>query len=637
VIIIAAIVALVAAFIYAYKHSQKFRDIVDQVIDNVQHAFKNFMHAVDNVKHAFDNVWHAGENFIHAVENIIHAVGNFIHAIGNLIHAGENVGHALGNVVHFFTSIPRYIEDAGKAIVGFFTDLPSNILKLLYQAPTWLINAGIFLIKGFFTGLLDEWKLQVKFFTALPGLIIKFFANAPTWLLEAGKFILKGLLTGLKIYWEIVKFFYWSIPKFILKIFVSAGSWLVDAGRRIIGGLFSGIKTAFLTVAKWWLGLQLWVLRIFINAQVWLLRAGAAIISGLWHAISGAWNSTVGPFFANVGSAIVNKFANAVNWLITAGHNVISGIWNGMGAVWASVKTWLGRRKQAVLDALGDATKWLYSVGRNVITGLWNGIKALGTWLKDQILKIVPKWIKDALGIHSIPGWAVDIGKWIARGLAAGIKKFPHFISNLAKMARDKLSNIGIGSGFDIPKLAQGLYQQYAASLFAAHGWAKNQLAPLVALWQGESGWNPKAKNPSSGAYGIPQSLPASKMDSYGDRNDPAVQIRWGLDYIKGAYGTPSNAWAQWQARSPHWYHQGAWEIPRDQFAFLQRKEMVVPAPAAEKWRANQEIDYERLARVLAKELGRAMSNVSIELDGAQVATSVTKRQGAKAAKGPRR
>lgn len=78
----------------------------------------------------------------------------------------------------------------------------------------------------------------------------------------------------------------------------------------------------------------------------------------------------------------------------------------------------------------------------------------------------------------------------------------------------------------------------------------------LYLLWTGESDWRWSAENPSSGAYGIPQSLPASKMASAGDdwKTNPVTQIKWGLEYIKISYGTPCGAWEFWQAQNPHWY-----------------------------------------------------------------------------------
>jgi len=91
----------------------------------------------------------------------------------------------------------------------------------------------------------------------------------------------------------------------------------------------------------------------------------------------------------------------------------------------------------------------------------------------------------------------------------------------------------------------------------AKHGWSvSSQFACLNQLWMHESTWKVYATNPTSGAYGIPQSLPADKMKVVGPdwRTNPATQIEWGLDYIKGRYGDPCHAWASWQARSPHWY-----------------------------------------------------------------------------------
>lgn len=81
----------------------------------------------------------------------------------------------------------------------------------------------------------------------------------------------------------------------------------------------------------------------------------------------------------------------------------------------------------------------------------------------------------------------------------------------------------------------------------------------LDKLWTRESGWKNTAKNASSGAYGIPQALPASKMPAAAQappvgRSDPATQIRWGLEYIKGRYGSPVAAWAHSEQTHPHWY-----------------------------------------------------------------------------------
>jgi hypothetical protein len=90
--------------------------------------------------------------------------------------------------------------------------------------------------------------------------------------------------------------------------------------------------------------------------------------------------------------------------------------------------------------------------------------------------------------------------------------------------------------------------------MLGSYGWSSSQFGCLVSLWNAESGWDVHASNPSSGAYGIPQALPGSKMASAGAdwESNAATQIRWGLGYIKADYGSPCGAWAQEQAQG--WY-----------------------------------------------------------------------------------
>ncbi|MFK0295474.1 CHAP domain-containing protein [Streptomyces sp. NPDC090442] len=117
-------------------------------------------------------------------------------------------------------------------------------------------------------------------------------------------------------------------------------------------------------------------------------------------------------------------------------------------------------------------------------------------------------------------------------------------------------------TGVDIPT-AGGLdggtpaqNKAVARQLLQQMGWG-DQFNALDAMWTRESGWNQFAKNPSSGAYGIPQSLPASKMASAGRDwlTNPVTQERWGLGYIRDRYGDPARAWEFWKRN--HWYAKG--------------------------------------------------------------------------------
>lgn len=98
--------------------------------------------------------------------------------------------------------------------------------------------------------------------------------------------------------------------------------------------------------------------------------------------------------------------------------------------------------------------------------------------------------------------------------------------------------------------------QAYARSALGSYGWGPDQFSCLVSLWTQESGWRANALNSSSGAYGIPQSLPAEKMAVAGAdwRTNANTQIDWGLAYIKSAYGSPCGAWGHEMSVNPHWY-----------------------------------------------------------------------------------
>lgn len=88
--------------------------------------------------------------------------------------------------------------------------------------------------------------------------------------------------------------------------------------------------------------------------------------------------------------------------------------------------------------------------------------------------------------------------------------------------------------------------------LMLEYGFSEDQWTYLDKLWSHESGWiECKANYAGSGAYGIPQALPGSKMGP-GWQEDPEVQIRWGLGYIKGRYGNPHGAYSHWQSKN--WY-----------------------------------------------------------------------------------
>ena len=99
-----------------------------------------------------------------------------------------------------------------------------------------------------------------------------------------------------------------------------------------------------------------------------------------------------------------------------------------------------------------------------------------------------------------------------------------------------------------------GTPRDIAQVLAAEKGWTGSQWTCLDKLWNHESKYETTVRNSRSGAYGIPQALPASKMASAGAdwRTNPVTQIVWGLGYIEARYGTPCGAWTYWVHHSSY-------------------------------------------------------------------------------------
>ena len=145
---------------------------------------------------------------------------------------------------------------------------------------------------------------------------------------------------------------------------------------------------------------------------------------------------------------------------------------------------------------------------------------------------------RDALGVKEKP-----------KPVVAPVVPAPE-TSSSAKKSSGGGSSSAPAAGTPDPGTAQAIAYQ----MLQQRGMGDDQYSCLVSLWNKESHWNVYAHNSSSGAYGIPQALPGSKMASAGAdwQTNPATQITWGLGYITGRYGTPCGAWGH--SQSSGWY-----------------------------------------------------------------------------------
>jgi len=136
-----------------------------------------------------------------------------------------------------------------------------------------------------------------------------------------------------------------------------------------------------------------------------------------------------------------------------------------------------------------------------------------------------------------------------AFGINKGAVYFPKLTAQLPPAVGSSTSAKGHTPGGAAPLPKGGSPAQNAAlgkKMVAAAGWTGIQWTDFNNIVMAESGWQTTVANSSSGAYGIPQALPGSKMASAGAdwQTNPATQIKWMIGYIRSTYGTPANAWA---------------------------------------------------------------------------------------------
>ncbi len=162
--------------------------------------------------------------------------------------------------------------------------------------------------------------------------------------------------------------------------------------------------------------------------------------------------------------------------------------------------------------------------------------------------------IRDAAAELADAHWAAARGQ-SAKKAAASRAAASRAAATRAAAAQSQQSQPAAQSqGTSVTATASASSQQIAQGMLTSFGWSSSQFSCLDSLWEHESGWSVTASNPGTGAYGIPQALPGSRMASAGPdwQTDAATQIRWGLEYIKDTYGSPCAAWSHEEATG--WY-----------------------------------------------------------------------------------
>lgn len=466
-LIVAGIAALAAGVVLAYQHFKPFRDIVDLVgraLATVARVITGGLGAAFGwikghwplVLAILTGPFGLAVLFIKRFgPQILSAVTGALSGIGHAVTAG--LGNAFGWVKSHWPLIAAILAGpfglavlliaknwskitagasaAFKAITGFFSRLPGQILGALSKAGGWLVDVGAAIVGGLFDGISTAWSTVAGFFTGLASTLTGELADAGHWLLHVGANIIGGLLTGLTAAWSTALRFFTGLEGRILRGLGNEGRWLLSAGKLLIGGLLTGLTGGFGAVLGFFTGLEARVVRGLGNVGAWLLDAGGKVIAGLLAGIKlGA--KAVFDFYVLLPLAILKLFVKADVWLVNVGKRILIGLGNGIVTGAGLVLGWIGGLKDRILGYIGDASRWLYNIGKKIIGGLLDGLKDAFGSVKDfagGVAGSVVHWVNPP----PAEGWLLDIGKRAMGGLLAGLKAIlPDLELELGKVSK---------------------------------------------------------------------------------------------------------------------------------------------------------------------------------------------------------
>ncbi|WP_225427488.1 phage tail tape measure protein [Ligilactobacillus agilis] len=470
----------------------------------------------------------------------------------------------------------------GKTLGTVFGSIGSSFLKLLKSLFSWFGKYGPDLLAAF-----------RNIFGLIAGVVaVKFTA-----ILTTATVIMKVLGTVIKGALDVIRNVFSAVWGSIENI--------VGGVLKAIGGIFEVFAGAF--TGNWKL--------------VW--QGVKDIFSGIWNSFKGIVGGVI-----NVIIGIVNSGIDGINWILSkfnakkVGH--ISPVkWatgttryypSGLPETQLAMVNDGGKREAIVYPngqigmfrdmnvttilpkgshvINGDDTERLglganpvthyYAKGTVDFSKIWNGIKSGASKLWDDLtdglkfakniiahpIKALQGAFESHLNLGGQTSFVIDTVKGIGSFIVNAIKN--GVVSEIKKWIGENEASSDATS----PK-PTGDHKHWMKQAGIPESW----FSLVNWIVTRESGWNPKATNPSSGAYGLPQSLPGNKMASAGKdwRTNPITQLKWMYSYIKGRYGNAANAQRFWQAH--HWYANGGF-VTQEQIAHIaegNRPEAIIP------------------------------------------------------------
>jgi len=410
-LVVVAIAALVAGFIYAYNHSETFREIVtvafitvkavvSEVVDWFKGPFVNFFKA------AFDDVKNIATTFVNfyiGLPNLIvqrwDQLGGFFRDLWGKVTSAVSTG--IDNTASFVETLPQRLAYGLGHLAGtmvraaidgwagftsgtikawndtyaFVTGLPARLVIALVGLEFELRNTASTSWRGFTSGISTAWNDTYAFVTSLPSRIVIALVGLGVQLHDAAVSGWQGFTQGITEAWASTTIFFLTLPARIREYFATAATWLVDTGVAILRGLVYGLESGAVAVISWFTGLVSSFLGGFRDAlgvqspSTVFASIGRDILQGLINGLQ-ALGEAVLTVVTNVGTSIIDGFRISITFLATMWLD----LWTGIRDV--ATQIWTGIRDFLTAEMRGLA---------NIVSTIWQGISAFFTFIWDVI------------------------------------------------------------------------------------------------------------------------------------------------------------------------------------------------------------------------------------------------------------
>jgi phage-related protein len=521
------------------------------------------------IKRVFTLIWNAISLEFRAIWAVISGiVGGALSVILGILRVGWNIVSGVFKFAwDYIVTILKVAWDVIKGVFGVAFAIIKGIV-----VGAWDVIVGIFtiawqIIKGVINTALDIIKGIIKIFTDIvTGNWSKLWTDIKslvTTVLKDVWDVIKGVFGAI---WDTIKSVGQNMFNTLADVWNSIKSTVLSVAGDLWKGLKTGIQDAVDVLGSIWDGLKKafgtpieFMIRTVLNGG--LIKGINTLLDVVGLSIPNIPDPNL-PTFEHGGIVPGSGPIDSVLARVTPGEGILTpatvqGI-GGARAIAALNSRFGGSGGPALNDGLPGFG--LGGVVSSIIGGIGDALSSLKNvalgGLRSAAQGFFDSVVKPLIG--EIPGGPNNIATRFLGGMAGKIED-----DILKFLGQKDQTATASASGGAAPTNVSGAIA-LGQSMAASRGWVGAQWDALYNLWQGESGWNPLIANGSSGAYGIPQALPGTKMASAGAdwRTNPATQIRWGLDYIGGRYNNPASAYGQWLARHPHWYDNGGWLQP---------------------------------------------------------------------------